>query len=324
MANMAEGPSGTDPEPPMHMTAMRVHDFGGPEAITAQSMLVPRPDAGEILVRVHACGAGPWDAWIRAGKSVLPQPLPLTLGSDVSGSVAVVGDQVTGFRIGDPVYGVTNKRFTDGYAEYAVCVGAMMAPKPASLTDVEAASVPVIAVTAWQMLFDHARLGRGQSVLVQGAAGNVGRFAVQLAAEAGLFVTAIATDAEAGALRALGAHVVVGRDLATNDRFDAVIDLVGGPEQGKLFRLVNPGGSLISAVAEPDQDRAREAGVRGAFMLVDVRTDVLNELTGRLEDGRLRPFVGTVLPLSEAVMAHRMLDGVLRHAPGKIILSVCG
>jgi NADPH:quinone reductase-like Zn-dependent oxidoreductase len=309
---------GLEPVLPPRMTAIRVHRFGGPEAICAESVPVPRPGEGEILVRVHACGVGPWDAWIRAGQSVLPQPLPLTLGSDVSGEVVAVAPQVSGFRIGDPVYGVTNKRFTDGYAEYAVCAGTMMAPKPASLTDVEAASVPVIAVTAWQMLFDHAGLERGQSVLVQGAAGNVGRFAVQLAAQAGLRVTAVANDAEA--MRALGADTIVGRDLATHDRFDAVMDLVGGPGQADLLGLIKPGGAMISAVAEPDQDRAREAGVRGAFMLVDVTTDVLNELTRHFDDGRLAAFVGTILPLSDAIIAHRMLDGVLPHAPGKIVL----
>jgi len=273
---------------------------------------------------VHACGAGPWDAWIRSGKSVLPQPLPLTLGSDVSGRVVAVGDQAAGFEIDDPVYGVTNKRFTDGYAEYAICLGAMMAAKPASLSDLDAASVPVIAVTAWQMLFDHARLSRGQSVLVQGAAGNVGRFAVQLAAHEGVHVAAVARDADGDTVRALGAQTVIGRDLATDERFDAVMDLVGGAGQSDLFRLVRPGGSLISAVSEPDQNIAREADVRAAFMLVDVTTNILNELTTRLDEGRLSVFVGTVLPLSDAVQAHRMLDGAVQHPPGKIVLSVRG
>jgi len=310
------------PSPPPQMTAMRVHQFGGPEMIIAEAVPAPRPDHGEILVRVHACGVGPWDGWIRAGKSVLPQPLPLTLGSDVSGEVVAIGSGVSDFTVGTSVYGVTNKRFTDGYAEYAICLGTMMARKPAALSDIEAASVPVIAVMAWQMLFDHARLVEAQSVLVQGAAGNVGRFAVQLGVQAGLRVTAVASDADADAIRALGANVIVGRDLATDDRFDAVMDLVGGPKQNDLFRLVRRGGSLISAVAEPDQDHAREAGVRGAFMLVNVRTETLNELARRFDEGRLRVFVGTVLPLSDAIMAHHMLDGVVPHAPGKIILRV--
>jgi NADPH:quinone reductase-like Zn-dependent oxidoreductase len=322
MENIAEEPSGIAPALPPQMTAMRVHQFGGPEMIVAEAMPVPQPEDGEILVRVHACGVGPWDGWIRAGNSVLPQPLPLTLGSDISGVVVAIGRRLSGFRVGEAVYGVTNKRFTDGYAEYAICMGAMMARKSAALSDLEAASVPVIAVTAWQMLFDHARLVETQSVLVQGAAGNVGRFAVQLGAQAGLRVTAVASDADADAIRTLGAEIVVDRDLATDERFDAVLDLVGGPKQSELFKLLRPGGSLISAVAEPDQDDAREAGVRGTFMLVDVGTETLNELTRRFDDGGLQVFVGTVLPLSDAIKAHHMLDGAAPHAPGKIILRV--
>lgn len=307
---------------PSTMTAMRVHEYGPPEAISAETVDVPRPAAGEILVQVRAAGVGPWDSWIRSGRSVLPQPLPLTLGSDVSGVVAAVGDDVGTFRVGDAVYGVTNKRFTDGYAEYAICIAGMMAAKPANLSDVEAASAPVIATTAWQLLFDHAGLTDGQSVLVQGAAGNVGRFAVQLAAEAGLRIIATAGEAEAEDVKGLGAHVVIGRDLATDERVDAVVDLVGGPAQLELPKLIKRGGSLISAVAEPDQERAKEAGVHGAFMLVDVRTDVLDGLTRRFEAGNLRTFVGSVLPLSSALEAHRMLEGLSEHAPGKIVLTV--
>ena len=118
-----------------------------------------------MLVRVAAAGVGPWDAWIRAGKSVLPQPLPLTLGSDLSGTVAAVGPGVVGLRLGEEVYGITNGRFTGAYADYALAEAARLAPKPAPLDHLQAASVPVIAVTAWQMLFDHARLAEGQRIL---------------------------------------------------------------------------------------------------------------------------------------------------------------
>ena len=312
----------TSEAPPKVMTAMRVHEYGPPEAIAAEEVPVPQPAAGEILVRVHAAGVGPWDAWIRSGRSVLPQPLPLTLGSDISGVVAAIGDDVGQFAIGQAVYGVTNKRFTDGYAEYAICIAGMMATKPNNLGDVEAASVPVIATTAWQMLFDHAKLKSGQSVLVHGAAGNVGRFAVQLAAAAGLRVGATAGDADADVVRSIGADVVVGRDLQTDECFDAVVDLVGGPSQNKLFGLIRSGGSLISAVADPDRDLAKEVNVRGAFMLVDVKTDVLDELTKRFKSGDLVTLIGSVLPLADAIRAHRMLDGVESHPAGKIILQV--
>src|SRR5688572_28429950 len=159
------------------MKAARVHQYGPPGTITLEDLPIPVPGPGEVLVRVHAAGVGPWDGWVRAGKSVLPQPLPLTLGSDFSGVVAAVGTGVAEFAPGDEVFGVTNPRFTGAYAEYAVAAAGMIAKKPPSLTHVDAASVPVVAVTAWQALFDEARLERGASVLIHGAAGNVGGYA---------------------------------------------------------------------------------------------------------------------------------------------------
>jgi NADPH:quinone reductase-like Zn-dependent oxidoreductase len=135
------------------MTAAKVHQFGDPNAIVLEQIPVPTPGPSEVLVEVKAAGVGPWDAWIRAGNSVLPQPLPLTLGSDLSGVVAGIGPDVTAFALGEPVFGVTNPRFTGAYAEYALAAGGMIALKPPSLTDAQAASVPVIAVTAWQALF---------------------------------------------------------------------------------------------------------------------------------------------------------------------------
>ena len=152
------------------MMAWRVHEFGPPETMQFERVPVPTPGPGEVLVKVHAAGVGPWDGWIRGGRSALPQPLPLTLGSDLSGEIEALGPDVTGLRIGDQVYGVTNPRFIGAYAEYALASAAMIARKPASLSYIEAASVPVIAVTAWQGLFDQAQLTAGQTVLIHGAA----------------------------------------------------------------------------------------------------------------------------------------------------------
>ncbi len=165
--------------------ACRVHAFGPPTTIEFGDVDLPQPGVGEMLVRVMAAGVGPWDGWIRSGKSVLPQPLPLTLGSDLSGVVEAVGPEVTAFTAGDEVYGVTNKRFTGAYAEHAIVSADMMARKPASLDHIDAASVPVIAVTAWQALYREADLKAwpdgsgprcgGQCGRVRGAARRSGR-----------------------------------------------------------------------------------------------------------------------------------------------------
>jgi NADPH:quinone reductase-like Zn-dependent oxidoreductase len=155
--------------------------------------------------------------WIRAGKSALPQPLPLTLGADLSGIVEAVGAKVTAFASGDHVFGVTNPRFVGAYAEFAVASADMIAKKPTGLGDIDAASVPVVAVTAWQALFEQADLARGQTVLIHGAAGNVGAYAVQLARQAGLQVIGTAGSDDLAYVRSLGAQQVIDAgELRTN------------------------------------------------------------------------------------------------------------
>ena len=223
------------------------------------------------------------------------------------------------------MYGVTNGRFTGAYADYALAEAARIAPKPAPLDHLQAASVPVIAVTAWQMLFDHARLVAGQKVLIHGAAGSVGAFAVQLAHQAGAHVIATASAGDLVRVRDLGAEEAIDfratRFEAVAGEVDAVIDLVGGETLERSFAVLRPGGVLVSAVAQPDQARAAERGVRALFMLVDVTTAALVEIGGLLATGRLRTNVGEILPLDQAVLAHRMLEGA-PHKPGKIVLRV--
>jgi NADPH:quinone reductase-like Zn-dependent oxidoreductase len=310
----------------MSMKAWRVHEFGPPEVMQFERVPVPSPGPGEVLVRVHAAGVGPWDGWIRGGRSALPQPLPLTLGSDLSGEIETVGPDVTGLRAGDQVYGVTNPRFIGAYAEYGLASAAMIAHKPTSLTHVEAASVPVIAVTAWQGLFDQAQLTAGQTVLIHGGAGNVGAYAVQLARRAGIrTITTAATD-EIAFARELGAHTVV--DFQT-ERFedaardvDAVLDLVGGETQNRSFGVLRHGGKLISAVSEPNQELAKKHGVDATFFLVKVTTRHLTDLTDLIDRGNLRTRVGAVLPLADAREAHYILEGQRPPPKGKIVLAV--
>jgi NADPH:quinone reductase-like Zn-dependent oxidoreductase len=290
---------------------------------------IPRPDPGpgEVLVEVHAAGVGPWDGWIRAGKSALPQPLPLTLGSDLSGTVAAVGSGVAEITVGDQVFGVTNTQFLGAYAEYAIASAGMIAKKPTSLSYTEAASVPVVAVTAWQALFEHARLEAGQTVVIHGAAGNVGAYAVQLARRARLRSIATAGAKDIEYVRSLGADEVL--DYHTQrfedevENVDAVLDLVGGETQTRSFQVLRPGGKLISTVSEPDQQRAKDHSVTAAFFLVDVTTGRLRTIAELIDRGELKTCVGAVLPLADARDTHMMLEGRRRlPARGKIILDV--
>lgn len=301
------------------MTAIIVRAFGGPEVLRVETVRVPECGPHEILVRVHAAGVGPWDAWVRGGRSAVPQPLPLIPGSDVSGVVEEVGAAVDGFAPGDAVYGATNARFTNGYAEVAPCDASMMAHKPVGLSHIEAASVPVIAVTAWQMLFEHAGLHKGQRVLIHGASGNVGRYAVQFAVDAGLEVHVTPSPNGSSGTSDLGVERIA--KLSEPDRgFDAAIDLVGGDTQPQLFGWLRRKGRLISAVGEPDAALAAAHGVPARFILVQVKTSDLELIAGLFDRGAIGPWVGEVLPLKEARTAHEMLAGVREHRVGKIIL----
>lgn len=307
------------------MKANRIHRFGSPEVIKLEEVERPLPGSDEVLIRVKASGVGPWDGWIREGKSVLPQPLPLTLGSDLSGVVEQVGTEVENIKICDEVFGVTNPRFVGANAEYAIASAQMIATKPKGMTHIEAASLPVVAVTAWQMLHDHAYIKPGQTVLILGAAGNVGSYAVQLAHAAGVQVIASAARDEMDYVRSLGAkRVFDGRAQGLPSDLkdvDVVIDAVGGEAQSQSLEALRPGGILISAVSQPDQNAANRRDVKAAFMLVDVTTAALRSIAELLQVNKLTTNVGTVLNFAELRQAHEMLDGSRPRRRGKIILD---
>ena len=313
-------------QPPLTMMAWRVHAFGPPDVMRFERVLRPSPGPGEVLVKVEAAGVGPWDGLIRAGKSALPQPLPLTLGSDLSGEIVALGQDVSGVSVGDEIYGVTNPNFIGAYGEFALASAAMISNKPNSLTHIEAASVPVIAVTAWQALFDRAQLKTGHTVLIHGAAGNVGSYAVQLARRAGLHIIATAGTDDISRVRDLGANTIIDFQKYRFEEqvrdVDAVIDLVGGETQQRSFQVLRRGGKLISAVSRPDKNLAKRQGVEAVFFLVDVTRRYLTQIADLIDAGKLTTHVGSVLPLGKAREAHLMLEGVLPRPKGKIVLAV--
>jgi len=303
------------------MKAARIHGFGSPDVIRIDDVPPPTPNEGEILVRVAAAGVGPWDALFRERKIVVNSPLPLILGSDLSGVVEATGPGATKFRAGDEVYGMTNSQFCGAYAEYALASEMMIAQKPKSLSFVEAASAPVVAVTAWQMLFDYAQAKAGQTVLIHGAGGNVGAYAVQMARNAGLEVFATASSKDLDYVRELGADTAIDyRETPFEDvvrAVDIVLDTVGGDTLMRSIGVLKPGGILVSVV----EDIAAKAGVRAVYFIVEVTTDRLNTIAELFDSNKLVPQVGTVLPLADAQVAHQMLAGA-PHGRGKIVLNV--
>lgn len=305
------------------MKAARIHRFGPPEVIVVEDIPRPIPATGQVLVRVAAAGVGPWDAIIREGRSKVSPPPPLTLGSDLCGVVEAVGPGVSQFKGGEEVYGVTNPQFVGANAEFAVASARMVAVKPERLSSLEAASIPVVAITAWQMLFEYARPERGHTVMILGAAGNVGACAVQFAANAGFHVVAVVGSNDVEYVRMLGAEDVIDyrvADFTSAVRsVDVVIDTVGGETRERAFRVLKSGGILVTVVST-DFTNPR-SDVRSAFFYAEVSTARLNAIAPFLEGGQVTPHVGSVLPLADVRTAHEMLAGA-PHRRGKILLQV--
>ncbi|KJS62147.1 NADP-dependent oxidoreductase [Streptomyces rubellomurinus] len=314
---------------PDTMRAISQDTAGGPEVLRLVDAARPEPGRGEVLVRVHAAGVNPAD-WKTRSRGVFANGAtpPFTLGWDVSGVVEAVGPGVAIHRPGDEVYGMP--RFphpAGGYAEYVTAPARHFAPRPEGLSHVEAAGLPLAALTAWQALVDTADVRPGQRVLVHAAAGGVGHLAVQIAKARGAYVIGTASGAKHGLLRELGADETV--DYRTVDvaeavqGVDVVLDPIGGPSWARSLRSLRPGGTLVSI--EPPTEafplaEAEAAGVRAVFVLVEPDQQGLREISRLVGSGRLRVLVDTVLPLERAADAHRL--GELGRTTGKIVLSV--
>lgn len=316
------------------MKAVRVHEFGDPEVLTYEEVPRPTPASDEVLVRVRAAGVNPPDWYRRMGylnipESMRPAPpaLPATLGSDISGTVVEVGADVTDLHEGDEVYGLVRFPSPDhpgaGYAEYATAPAAHLAHKPTTVDHVHAAAVPMAGLTAYQFLFDHIKLTENKKVLVNGAAGGVGHFLVQLAKTRHATVIAVASGRHAEFLRDLGADEFVDYTttaIPTGDA-DYVLDTVGGPRGHQLLRALKPGGVLMP-VFYGDYHREEAAKRDITFLSGQVHSDgqQMAELAGLIDTGQIRVGIDSVFPLADAWKAHeRAAQG---HIQGKIVLEV--
>jgi NADPH:quinone reductase-like Zn-dependent oxidoreductase len=308
-----------------NMKAARIHRFGAPDVVIVEEVPRPAPAAGELLIRVAASGVGPWDALIREGKSKVSPPPPLTLGSDLSGVVEEAGPSVSEFKKGDEIYGVTNPQFCGANAQYAVAHANMVALRPTRLSHVEAASAPVIAVTAWQMLFEYGNAKPDQTVMILGAAGNVGAYAVQLAVNAGLEVISVVGSKDIEYVKALGSQTVAnyqaGKFENAVQTVDLVLDTVGGKTRERSYSVLKSGGSLVSVVSTDPMPERPDA--RSVFFYAEVTTERLNGISKLFSSGQLTPQVGSLLPLNDVRTAHEMLAGA-PHKRGKIVLEVNG
>ncbi|MEU0404935.1 NADP-dependent oxidoreductase [Streptomyces sp. NPDC006197] len=306
------------------MRAVVVEQWGGPENLVEREVERPEPGLNEVLVRVHAAGVNPVDWKTRASGALIGWGDVPVLGWDVSGTVEAVGPGVGIFRPGDEVFGMPLfPRQAGGYAEYVVAPARHLAPKPSSLTHVEAAALPLAALTAWQALVDAADVRPGERVLVHAAAGGVGHLAVQIAKARGAYVVGTASAAKHDLVRELGADEVVDYRAARFEDvvsdIDVVLDGLGGETAERSLKVLRDGGRLIT-LPGPDDVPAAQDGVRAAWVLVEPDHLGLREIAALVERGALRPVVDTVLPLAEAAEAHAI--GELGRTTGKIVLTV--
>ncbi len=319
------------------MKAVQIHQFGGPEVMNLEEIERPVPAPDEILVKVYASGVNPVDWVIRNGANDALASLfilPMTLGWDAAGIVEDWGSEVTGFQKGDAVYGVPNfpGEGNGSYAEYCTAKAAQFALKPRSIGFTEAAGVPLAALTAWTGMFAHANLQAGQRILIQGASGGVGSFAVQFAKAKGAYVIGIASTDNVAYLRQLGADEVIDYKTQQFEELVHDVDVVleaspirDNQERIRAVRVLKEGGIFVSVNTDFSfDDELTEAlakkGVTGELSPNQPRRDWLEEIARLIDEGQVQVFINKVFPLEQVGEAHRESESW--HVRGKLVLEV--
>lgn len=308
-----------------NMKAIVIHEYGGPQALKYEDVPRPEPKDDELLVRVIAAGVNPVDGMIRSGMFANEKrAFPIILGGDIAGAVEKVGSKIAKFKPGDPVFAYVSLDNGGGYAQYALVTEREAAPKPKSLTYVEAAAVPIVAMTAWQALIDTAKLESGQTVLIHGGSGGVGSFAIQIAKARGANVIATASTANQDFLKQLGADVTIDytkqkfEDIAKD--VDVVLDSIGKDTLARSYGVVKKGGIIVSLVARPNQSELEKHGIRGAALSVEPNSEELAEIGKLIDDKKIRVIVSQTFPLAEARKAQEQV--ATGHTRGKIVLKI--
>jgi alcohol dehydrogenase len=332
------------------MKAFIIDRYGRNSGLRAAEMPRPQLRPDDVLVEIHAASVNVLDSKIRDGefKLLLPYRLPLILGNDVAGVVVEVGSQVRRFRPGDEVYARPDQDRIGGFAEFIAIKEDSLALKPKNLTMEEAASIPLVGLTAWQALIEMAQLKQGQKVLVHAGSGGVGTFAIQLAKHVGAFVATTTSTANADWVKGLGADVVIDYkkdDFAAILRdYDVVLNSLDGETLDKSLRVLKPGGKLISISGPPDPAYAQDIGapwflklamrllsrrirknarrhsVSYSFLFMRANGAQLRRITALIESGAIRPVVDRVFPFESTNEAIAYVD--TGRAKGKVVVKV--
>lgn len=332
------------------MKAFVVDRYQKQAALRLADMPIPEPREDEVLVEVHAAGVNLLDAKIRSGefKLILPYRLPLILGHDVAGVVVKVGRRVQQFKPGDEVYARVDDFRIGTFAEFVPVKEASLALKPKGLTMEEAASIPLVGLTAWQALIERAGLKKGQKVFIQAGSGGVGSFAIQLAKHLGATVATTTSTANVALVKSLGADVVI--DYKTQDfgdvlrDYDVVLNSQDGKTLQKSLRILKRGGKLISISGPPDPQFGREIAARGlvrlvmrllsssvrrkaqqlgvsySFLFMKASGSQLREITRLIDVAAIRPVIDRVFPFASTNEALAYVEA--GHAKGKVVIKL--
>jgi alcohol dehydrogenase len=310
------------------MKAAQIKEYGDASAVSVDEINKPVVNEGQVLVEVYASSLNPFDSAVRSGymQQMIPLQLPVTLGGDIAGKIIEVGAQVVGFAVGDKVFGQASAVAgnSGAFAEYAVTAAGQVAQAPSNLDFKEAASLPLVGVSALQALTQHINLQPGQKILITGGAGGVGRVAVQLAKHIGVYVASTATGEDIAALKELGADEVI--DYKTQDYtqilkdYDAVFDTVGGEEFAKTLTILKKGGIAVTMAAQPDEAQAKELGITAIAQMTQVTTEALTKLRELVESGIVKPYIGKVFRLDEIQDAFGARESGA--VSGKVVLEI--
>ena len=308
------------------MQAARIHAYGASSEIRIEDAPLPILNDDDVLIRVVATSVNPVDWKIRKGylKSFIPYDLPLIMGLDVSGIVEKIGPAVTRFWPGDAVYSGPDTRRNGAWAEYIAVKETEVTAKPKTISHVEAASLPLVSITAWEALFTTANLTAGQRVLIHAGAGGVGSIAVQLAHAKGAHVTATASAGKMALVRSLGADAVIdyhAQDFSSvASGMDVVFDTIGGDVQEKSWSVLTCGGMLVSIIAQPSEDRALAESKRSGYVFIGPNAPILEQLAAMVDAGKVRPLIGAEFGLNDTAKAQDLSE--TGSAIGKVVICV--
>lgn len=308
------------------MKAIRYDRYGGPEVLEYADCDKPVAGPGQVLIRIHAASVNPIDWKLRSGemKAMIPLELPTGAGQDVAGEIEAVGEGVDEFKVGDAVFAMMGLMPAGAYAEYVVLDQTAVARKPDTLDFINAAAVPMGALTAWQAIVDLGELKADSRLFVHAAGGNVGSWAVRIGHLLGAHVTAAAYAEYRDDVLAYGADVFIDyradpfEEVSRN--MDVVLDPLGGEIQARSWEMIKPGGIFISTVADEEPAEAKARGVRAAMVQGHSDGGQLTIIAKMIDDGKLEPRIGRVLSLNQAAEAQRL--GEAGEVKGKIVLEV--